>query len=323
MNPLFSLLEQRYGLHPLSMKSASLGVGGESSMVRCNEGTFVVKFPAATAMDHPQAEPQLCQFLLQRGVPACEFLQNKEGRYLTEDDTGRLFHVKKYAPGHIFAPHTAPEWLMEASGEMLGRIHAALRDYPALPEGIGANFFRFMTPENALQSYRRSLETAREKGDKEAEADLLFRMEIARCLAPYPFDEQRLTLRNTHGDYTIHQLVCGEDSILSVIDWTCACVHPAVWEVIRSFLLAHPGAAEGAVDTDALQRYLAAYCRHAPLTEYDLSQMLTLFFYQLAVCDYWGQYFSSDAPNRHLFRNQAVYFTKVLRHLDKAMHPLT
>lgn len=318
-----AFISKHYGLHPLSWQTATLGVGGESRILHCEEGMFVIKFPCATAMDHPEAEPALCAHLRKKGIPACEFLQNREGRFLSEDENGRLFHIKKYVPGRIFAPHTAPDWLMDASADMLGRIHVALADYPALPEGIGAGFFRHMTPEAARASYRHSLSLARAAQDRQAEEDLRFRLSLAERLGSYPFEALPLTLVNTHGDYTIHQLICGENKLSSVLDWTCACVHPAVWEVIRSFLLAHPGARNGSLDAAALKRYLSIYGRHMPLSREDRAQMLPLIFYQLTVCDYWGQYFASSAANRTLFREQAHFFTLVLRSMDQCMEPLT
>ncbi|MBQ6950778.1 MAG: phosphotransferase [Clostridia bacterium] len=322
MEQLSHLLKSHYNLQPLSLTPISQGVGGRSLLVTCETGKYVVKFPENTPMDHPDAEPVLCGVLLQKGIPACEFLKNNAGNYITQTDAG-LFYVKKFVPGTVFPPHAAPKWLMDDAARMLGNIHAALSGEPMLPEGIGEHFFRFMTPEKALSSYLRSLELARAQKDTEAEADLLFRIRITEKLQPFSFDPHRLTCVNTHGDYTIHQLVCNENSIAAVIDWTCACRHPAVWEILRFFLYAHPSAKDGTIDSNALCRYVALYRQQAPLTSFDLEQMLPLIYYQLAVCDYDGQYYASSAPNRHLFRWQARFFTRVLQHLDVHQNSIT
>ncbi|MBR6809476.1 MAG: phosphotransferase, partial [Clostridia bacterium] len=160
MEQLSHLLKSHYNLQPLSLTPISQGVGGRSLLVTCETGKYVVKFPENTSMDHPDAEPVLCGVLLQKGIPACEFLKNNAGNYITQTDAG-LFYVKKFVPGTVFPPHATPKWLMDDAAQMLGNIHAALSGEPMLPEGIGEHFFRFMTLEKALSSYLRSLELAR------------------------------------------------------------------------------------------------------------------------------------------------------------------
>ncbi len=45
--------------------------------------------------------------------------------------------------------NAAPDWFMLQSPLLLGRIHNELHKYKELPMGIGDEFFRYMTPENA------------------------------------------------------------------------------------------------------------------------------------------------------------------------------
>ena len=57
----------------------------------------------------------------------------------------------------------------------------------------------------------------------------------------WKFDLGKLTCCNTHGDYNINQIICGENKVNAVIDWTSACRHPVIWEITRSFYYADPG----------------------------------------------------------------------------------
>lgn len=158
---------------------------------------------------------------------SCRSISAKHGG-VSADDSGRVFHVQKFIEGKVYKPNSAPDWLMKESAEMLGKIHTALKDYEGLNVGIGNDFFKYMTPENALRSYENSLSIARENGDSEIEADLLYRIGLMKKFPKYRFEIDKLTCVNTHGDYFISQLICGEDRINAVIDWTTACVHPAV-----------------------------------------------------------------------------------------------
>ena len=74
---------------------------------------------------------------------------------------------------------------------------------------------------------------------------------------------------------------------------------------------------------DDFLRYVAEYRKFAPLKEYDLRSMVRLFYYQIAVCDYYGQYYASKAGNRHIYLQQAVFSTKLLHWLEDHAETLT
>lgn len=73
------LLEKQYGLHCLQARKSTVGAGSDTWFVRCAEGEYVLKFPAASEINHPELEPELCAFLRANGVPACDFLKNCAG----------------------------------------------------------------------------------------------------------------------------------------------------------------------------------------------------------------------------------------------------
>ncbi|MBP0965455.1 MAG: aminoglycoside phosphotransferase family protein [Oscillospiraceae bacterium] len=317
------LLKRLYGLNALKIEKSVVGAGSDTYFADCAEGKFVVKFPSVSEMNNPETEPKLCEFLLEKGVNVCEFIRNKDGNFLSADDFGRVFHVQKFIDGKVYDMNTAPDWLLLKSAEMLGKIHTALKAYEGLPVGIGADFFRFMTPENALHSYENSLRIARENGDREIEADLLYRIGLMKNFPKYQFEIEKLTCANTHGDYFISQLICGEDRINAVIDWTTACVHPAVWEVVRSYAYAAPECADGVINAEKLADYFKAYLRFSSLNKYDIEAAASLFYYQISVCDYYGQYYSSAADNREIYLHQAVFSTRLMKWFEHNIGGIT
>lgn len=318
-----TLLKYHYGLDVLETEKSAVGAGSDTYFVTCADGRYVVKYPAASEINHPEAEPALCEFLLRQGIPVCQFLRNKEGDFLTRDEHGREFHVQRFIGGQVYDLNTAPQWLLTESARMLGRIHTGLAAYTGLPLGIGADFFRYMTPERALESYRRSLIIAQNQGDQNIAADLEYRIELIQRFPAFRFDLQELTCSPTHGDYFISQIICGEDRINAVIDWTTACVHPVVWEIVRSYVYAAPSCKEGQIDMAEFLDYVAEYRKFAPLKEADLRSMADLFYYQIAVCDYYGQFYASTADNRRVYLHQAVFSTKLLRWLEANRETLT
>ena len=126
---------------------------------------------------------------------------------------------------------------------------------------------------------------------------------------------QKLTYCNSHGDYTVNQIICGEDKINAVVDWTCACRHPVIWEITRSFFYAEPSCIDGQYDEVKFKDYVEHYCSVASLTQYDRDNLIKLYLYQLAVCDYYFQYLNADIHKKEEYLLQARFATKVLQNI--------
>ena len=307
------IIWEQYGLHLYCEQSVSIGAGSDTWFLSCKEGNFVLKFPADSKINHSEAEPELCVFLRDHGIPACDFLKNKKGSYLSQNSEGRIFTVQRRFSGITPEWNGASETILFESAELLGKIHSVLQEYPILPEGIGAGFFANMTPQRALNSYRYSLNTAIEIGDDKSAADLEWRIDFLEQFPLWQFDLKKLTLRNTHGDYFISQFICENGHLSAVIDWTTACTHPVIWEIMRSFVYSAECCAGGKIDARLLNRYIDAYCSYGILNDYDIKNIYKLYFYQIAVCDYYGQYYASHTKNRNIYLKQAQFATKLLK----------
>lgn len=312
-----TLLRKQYGLHLKGMQKSQVGAGSDTWFLDCTEGKFVLKLPSNSEINHPELEPELCAYLRENGVPACDFLKNTAGGFVSEGDNGQIFTVQRLLPGSTPEWNTATEALLLESAQLLGKIHRVLEDYPPLPEGIGAGFFAHMTPKRALESYQNSLSLAAQRGDRQSIAELQWRIDFMERFSQCQFDLTKLTLRNTHGDYFISQFLCKEGHLSAVIDWTTACVHPVIWEIMRCFVYGAPCCSEGEIDRPMLKRYLDAYCRYGTLNSYDVQNLYKLYWYQIAVCDYYGQYYASNAGNREIYLKQARLATKLLQHTEK------
>lgn len=306
-------LLQEYGLEVCEARKMTTGVGGDTFLINAHQGKFIYKIVDANEMNHPEEEPEICDFLFQRGLEVSNFLKNKSGGFVTPFDGKRVSHVQKYVEGKVFVMNEAPDWFMAQSPLLLGRIHNELRQYKELPMGIGEGFFRHMTPDNAESSYRRSYELAKQRGETAILDDLEFRLKAAHRVRDWSFDLQKLTFCNSHGDYTVNQIICGEDRINAVIDWTCACRHPVIWEITRSFFYAEPSCADGQYDKAKFEDYVDSYGSAAPLTQYDRKNLIKLYLYQLAVCDYYSQYLNADIHKKEEYLQQAQFATKVLK----------
>lgn len=305
-----------YGMDVDSVEISGYGAGSLTYFVACRGRKYVVKYPSENEMNHPETEPEVCAHLLKKGIPVCRFVENRQGNVISVDENGRRFHVQHFIEGTVYDYHQAPRWLMGESARMLAKIHRALKDREDLPVGIGADFFRYRTPGAALARYPDTLQKAVANGDFRIAEEIRSNMRILEHLPPYKFEVDRFTCTNTHGDFMITQLICGENGIRSVIDWTTACVHPVVWEIIRSYVYSSPLCVNGEIDIPDFLEYVRIYLEDGELNSYDLENMAPMFFCFTAVCDFYGQYYDSLTKNRVIYLQQAQLASRLLRWFD-------
>lgn len=306
-------LKQEYEIEALSIEQMSTGVGGDTYKVKDDSSAYIVKIADVNEMNHPEIEPDICNYLLEKKIPVSKFLKNKSGDYITLYDEKRVCHMQRFIEGKVFSMNSVPDWFMEQSPVLLGKIHNALQNYKRLSVGIGEDFFKYMTPQTAKQSYINSYKTAKERGEDSILEELKFRMKFTEKIEDWTFDVDKLTCLNSHGDYTVNQIICGDGKINAVIDWTSACVHPVIWEITRSFYLAEPTCADGGLNEQKFWKYVDRYCSEVSLTRYDKDNMLRLYYYQLVVCDYYAQYLGTEESKKEEYLSQARFATKVLK----------
>ena len=128
----------------------------------------------------------------------------------------------------------------------------------------------------------------------------------------------------------ISQLIWDNDEISGVIDFTCACKHPYIWEIVRSYIYMAPEVSQGMIDIECFIKYMESYMEVGTLNQYDIENAGKLFYYFLAVCNFYGQYYESISRNRTIYLEQAnmaskllVWFEKNIDELNKRLHELS
>ncbi|WP_054709426.1 hypothetical protein [Bacillus sp. JCM 19041] len=151
--------------------------------------------------------------------------------------------------------------------------------------------------EAAVKSYLCTLEKAKKSNDSQTVEDMNNRLSYLTKLKDVTIDYSRLTITNSHGDYYTSQIICQGNQLVT-IDWTDASRLPACWEVIMSFAYADPNSKSGKIDAEGLKRYVNHYQQFFKLNAYDLSIMPYLYFFQLAVSNFYEPY--EDLPEEYL-----------------------
>lgn len=317
------IIEKNYSIGIVKeIHSILEGASSECFHIVTRAGEYLFKDIEMTFMNHPDKEPLVNDLLSKNGIPVSEFYKTRKGKYLLKY-SGHIFHLQSFIKGKILELNTAPEWLMKESAEMLGKIHNALDGSISLYYGIGHFIFELFTPEAAKVSYEKSLDIALKQGDKQNIIDLEYRISLLDKIKDIKLEMDRFTYKNTHGDYFISQIICGEKCINGIIDFTSACIHPACWELIRSYSLSDPECVHGKIDYHNLVKYIRDYMKYSKLSTHDLKMMAYLYYYQLAVCDYFSQYYKSDNSNKKVLCHYAHWSTMLCRWFEENIEELT
>jgi hypothetical protein len=243
------------------------------------------------------------------GIPTASFIATLTGAYVWQS-RGRAVHLRRFVEGRIFPQNGAPDWLLQQSSALLGRLHAVMRSFPEMKKGFPDPWFAW-DPAGKQDQYEQLItlaevlpaSTEREKILR----DLRYKKELMKPEKHPAIDPSKLTFANSHGDYHIMQLICSGEAVAAVIDFSSACQLPLMWEVIRSYSLADP-ACTNDLNVDRLTGYVRQYLKAGgQLSEYDLRMMPYLYHLQLARSQYGYQeylsggeegFFHSGAPDR-------------------------
>lgn len=311
-----------YDIEIASMEISENGAGGLTYIVKTDNQKFVVKYPTDNEMNNPDVEIRVCDKLLEKGIPACRFVPNKQGNMISTDENGRRFTLQHFYEGITYGYHEAPVHLQRESACFLAKIHDTMKDFEDIPIGIGADFFQYRKPEHMRDAYTDTLQRAIEKNDMEIADHIRTNMRIVDAMPDYQFDIHRFCCGNTHGDYMISQLLWQEDKIAGIIDWTCVCKHPYIWEIVRSYVFMAPEIKQGEINIKSLIDYISAYMECGSLNSYDIENAGNLFFYFLAVCNFYEQYYDSISKNRTIYLQQANMASQLLVWFEDHMNEL-
>ena len=241
---------------------------------------------------------------------------------LSTDESGRRFTVQDFYDGVTYAYNETTVNMQKESAVLLAKVHGAMKDIENIPVGIGEDFFAYRRTECMKDAYIGTLKQAIDNGDTAIADAIRSNMRIVESMPVYEFDINKFSCGNTHGDYMISQLIWIDEEVNGIIDWTCACRHPYIWEIVRSYVYMAPEVKQGEINIDAFIRYIVNYMEFGSLNAYDIENAGKLFYYFLAVCNFYGQYYDSISKNRYIYLEQADMSSRLLMWFEKHIDEL-
>ena len=314
------LLNAHYGLSVTAVQKMKLGTANCYRVCSGEKRYFLKEFQSRFQEVDLLREAKLANYLAEHGIPTARFILTDHGEpFLTV--RGHLVCLEEYIDGIPYGYNDFPEKLLQEEAAMLGKLHQALAGYE-LPVGMAGEWLNAFSAEKAMLQYDTLLaELEKHRNDQNYEkikSDLIYKKDLisrADELAGY---YAGVTYSPSHGDYQGCQLICGEDHIKAVIDFSSAKTLPVVWEIMRSYVQSSARCRDQAkIDIAGLCGYVGEYMKYSPLTETDLKAMPYVYLFQLARSKYgYNEYLTTDSEDRGGLLQFAFWRTDMCREVD-------
>ena len=218
-----SLLLEKYGIHEVDSITSLKGGSANCYRIQASQGEFVLKeFQSEYTVADVKMEPEINEFLREGGIPTARFTPTETGECVWQY-RDHAFHLQEYVSGTIFPGNGAPDWLVRESASLLGKLHQAFTGFPLMREGIGEQWLSEWNVDVIRHKYSALIDAAEHlaQGGRRGQIleDLRYKVALLPKVAQIHIDLDRLTRRNSHGDYHVLQLICGSSSTYSI--WTC------------------------------------------------------------------------------------------------------
>lgn len=307
---------EKYGLHIRQIIPLQ---GGRSFVCKIitNKGNYLLK-QCLKEVDYETiaTEINVCKFLKERGVPTSEFLSVHlmNERYIT---------IQTFISGCVYENNHVPEWVLLESGKLLKEIRKILLKYPSNKIRWEPGWPFDADFEQALMELEVIKHKALNRCDGFCEQvlkDVEYKTSLIRDMKGANLVEtNRLTYANTHGDYSVRQLIVNtEQSVISVVDFETFCKMPSVWEIIRSYTYASSECLNAKIDRSKFSNYLEKTGLITDLNDYDISKIYHFYALQLLLNNYgYLEYFNDNVTDKLNYIQFGIWRTKLLHELMK------
>ncbi len=285
-----------------------------------NDEKYILKeFQKGYSYDDIVEEIEIVSHLRQNGINSSVFIPTINNKYVYQYKD-RFLTLQKYIDGNTYEANTASLNLMDNSAILLGKIHNALETYTSKKYRFTKEWINKDIIENKKDLYRRLLNEATSKRDEYTERiiyDLQYKLANIDNINWHNWINCRnITYANSHGDYSILQLICVGDNINAVIDFSSSCNLPVVWEIIRSFTYGDKDCAAAIINISSLKRYILCYLKERTLSEEDIANIFKIYSSQLMMSSFgYKEYFMAETVNKKQIINFAFWRTRLLRYI--------
>lgn len=311
---LKNVVRIKYNIYVTEIKRINRG---SANLYSINNNTYVLKeFQSKYTNEEINREIVVINHLKNDNLSVPEYITTIDNEY-SFSYKGKIITMQKFIDGYTVESNTGTYEQILESASMLGKIVNSLKTLEIeLPIVDVSTWFSLETIENAINKHKKLLEKIMNSDEFEIVDGLKDKISMLEYVRDnFIFDDMmKLTILNTHGDYSVLQFIYKNEKINSVIDFVSACKMPVVWEVIRSYSYIDLKAKDGKIDIDNLTDYVKEFNKYIKLNKYDVKYMAYLYLIQLLTSTFGYKQYIEDNSKKELL-DFALFRTKLSRFL--------
>lgn len=314
------ILKEEYGIKTEKIEEINRGTA-DIFKITSGKNKYVLKrFSEGRSKESVIKETNIISYLQEKNLKVPEYITTNKGMaYCIYND--RVLVLQKFIDGYTMENNTGDYKKVIESARILGEMTKAFEDYDGLKEdGIFKKSFSKESVENGLIKMKDlQLKLKEDNPYKEKfYKDLEFKINVAEeLLEKFDFNViDKMTMKNSHGDYSVQQLIYNDKKGTTIIDFETAKIMPIVWEIMRSYSYIDKEAAEGELNIDTLVSYFKEFTKYVKLNDYDLRYAAHLYLIQLVASVFGYKQFNEDYQKTKLLEF-ALFRTKLCKFLYK------
>ena len=314
------ILEDNYNIETSKVTKIDRGTANIFE-VQSKEKKYILKeFSEGRSEDSVIKETNIINFLKDRNIKVPVYIKSTQGNFYIKFEN-RIIIVQEYVDGYTMENNTGDYNKTIESATILGKMTKELKDYTGLEEdGIIEKWFSKESLENGITKMLdlKSKLNADNPYKSIFEKDLEDKINMSKDLIEnFKFDIiQKLTIMNSHGDYSVQQLIYNDKEETTVIDFETAKKLPIIWEVMRSYSYIDKEAKNGNLNLNTLVDYVKEFSKYVKLNEYDLKYAAKIYLIQIVSSPFGYKQYNDNYEKTGLLEF-ALFRTNLCRYLYK------
>lgn len=314
------ILEDNYNIETSKVTKIDRGTANIFE-VQSKEKKYILKeFSEGRSEESVIKETNIINFLKDRNIKVPVYIKSTQGNFYIKFEN-RIIIVQKYVDGYTMENNTGDYNKTIESATILGKMTKELKDYTGLEEdGIIEKWFSKESLENGITKMLdlKSKLNADNPYKSIFEKDLEDKINMSKDLIEnFKFDIiQKLTIMNSHGDYSVQQLIYNDKEETTVIDFETAKKLPIIWEVMRSYSYIDKEAKNGNLNLNTLVNYVKEFSKYVKLNEYDLKYAAKIYLIQIVSSPFGYKQYNDNYEKTGLLEF-ALFRTNLCRYLYK------
>ena len=315
-NSIRKIMKENYKIEISKIEKINRGTANIYK-IQSKEKKYILKeFSQGRTEESVIKETNIINYLKERNIKVPIYIKSIEGKFYTKYND-RIIVVQEYIEGYTMENNTGNYEKTIESATILGKMTKALINYKGLSEdGIIEKWFSKESLEKGIEK----LTDLKYKINNDNPYKSIFEKDIEDkinmskdLIESFNFDIiSKLSIMNSHGDYSVQQLIYNDKVGTTVIDFETAKKLPIIWEVMRSYSYIDEDAKGGNINIETLIDYVKEFSKYITLNKYDLKYATKIYLIQIVSSQFGYKQYNDNYEKTGLLKF-ALFRTNLCR----------